>query len=258
MDAEALIERTVAAVARGYGALDRSGAAGLMLAVYYDGDASQLAPLAVELSEVGEHVRLDGYQRELGMPEVSNDPEVFPLCEALNERVLSDDDGSVLVEVYWLALAEHLHRLFGIPVLVHDVEMPIGEQLRRQGALPPADDPLAGFEVVVSVPVDEYRVAAVFLREGYLHGLGRLPDSREEWPIARLTELGRDPQVVAGRLPRGAVAAAVQDRAGEWHDAAVGPGAWLCVLPQRSGQDEPAVRYRDAAGADVDAREDDF
>jgi hypothetical protein len=43
-----------------------------------------------------------------------------------------------------------------------------------------------------------------------------------------------------------------------WHDAAVGAGVWLCVLPQCSGQKEPAVRYHDLAGDEVGFPEDDF
>lgn len=257
VDVEALIDRTAAAVAPGYRSLDLSGAAGLLLATYYDGDASQLAPLALELTEVNEHVDRDGYQEELGMPEVEDDPDVFELCEALNERIESDDDGYVLIEAYWLALAGHLHRLLGIPVLAHDVEMPIGEQLRRQRAAKPAGDPLAGLDVALSLRVDEHRVAAIFVREEDLWGAGRVPDPDGGWPLDRVTELGTDPQVLGGRLPRGAAAAEVQDRSGRWHEATVGPGVWLCVLPQRSGQVEPAVRYRDAAGHPVDFQEED-
>ena len=59
-------------------------------------------------------------------------------------------------------------------------------------------------------------------------------------------------------MPRGAVAATLRDRAGAWHDAAVGPGVWLCVLPQSSGRKEPAVRYHDVAGNLVGFPEDDF
>ena len=143
-------------------------------------------------------------------------------------------------------------------MLAHEIEMPIAEQLHRQLGTPPADDPLAGLDVAVSVRVDEHRIAAVFVREGYLWGVGRVSDLADEWPIGGVTELSFDPQVLAGNLPRGAVAAAVEDRKGKWHEASIGPGVWLCVLPQRSGQNEPAVRYLDAAGAKVDFPEDDF
>jgi hypothetical protein len=56
---------------------------------------------------------------------------VFALCEALNGRIDADEDGYVLLEVYWLALAGRLHELLGIPVPVPEIDMPIEEQLRR-------------------------------------------------------------------------------------------------------------------------------
>jgi hypothetical protein len=58
-------------------------------------------------------------------------------------------------------------------------------------------------------------------------------------------EVGRDPEVRAGWFPPGAVAALLQDRAGAWHEARAGDRAWLCVLPQRSGQGDPPIVYRD-------------
>jgi hypothetical protein len=197
VDDDTLVERTAAAVAEHYRSLDLSDAAGLLLANYWDGEADQLAPVALALTEVHENVGRDGEQEELGWPELA--PEAAALCERMNERILAE---FALGDAYWLALAAHMHRVLGLPVLVDD--------------------------------------------------------AREPWPVGFVTELGRNPLVVAGTLPRGAVAAAVQDRNGAWHDAAAGPGAWLCVLPERAGQDEPAVRYTDVAGAAVDFPEDDF
>ena len=72
------------------------------------------------------------------------------------------------------------------------------------------------------------------------------------------TEIGRSPQVLAGGLPRGAVSAEVRDRKGVWHAAVTLPGLWLCVLPQRSGQDDPQVRFRDLAGDPPAHHDDDF
>ena len=79
MDADTLIDRTAAAVAPWYRSLDLSGAAGLLLATRYDGDAEQLAPLALELTAVDEHVDRDGYQTELGPPESRGDRGLRPL-----------------------------------------------------------------------------------------------------------------------------------------------------------------------------------
>ncbi len=248
MDVDALVARTAAAVAEGYSALDLSHSAGLLLSTYYDGAPEQLAPLALELraGEVTPDVDRDGEQRELGMPEVHRDPEVFALCEALNEHILHDDDGYVVIEVYWLALANRMHTLLGIPVLACEIEMPIAEQLRRQLATRPSADPLAGLDVVVSLLIDEQRIAAVWRDEASLWGAARVPG--EPWPVGWSTRLGSDPEVRAGWLPPGAVAAFVCDRAGAWHEARTGGGVWLCVLPLRGGQDDPAVAYRDVEG----------
>jgi len=51
-----------------------------------------------------------------------------------------------------------------------------------------------------------------------------------------------DPEVRAGWLPPGAVAVSLRDRKGVWHEAQIGPGVWLCVLPQRAGQHDPPSR----------------
>jgi hypothetical protein len=102
----------------------------------------------------------NGEQRELGMPDVERDPAVFELCEALNALIEHDEDGYVLLEAYWLALAERLYVLLRIPVLVPEIEMPIAEQLRRQLGTPGPPDPLAGLEVVIAWPIDGERVAA--------------------------------------------------------------------------------------------------
>jgi hypothetical protein len=250
VDADALIARTAAAVAEGYRALELADAAGLLLDTYYDGAPEQLAPLALELraGEVTPDVERDGYQREVGMPEVERDPPVFALCEALNRRIEDDDDGYVVLETYWLALADRLHALLGIPVLACEIEMPIAEQLRRQQGVPTADDPLTGLDVAVALPIDPHRVAAVWREEMDLWGSARVPS--EPWPIASNTLLGSDPEVRAGWLPPGAVGACVRDRAGTWHEARTGGGVWLCALPQRAGQDDPPVAYRDVEGSE--------
>ena len=60
MDVEALISETAAIVATGYASLDVSNAAGLLLDSRYEGEASQLMPLVLELITVHEHVGRDG------------------------------------------------------------------------------------------------------------------------------------------------------------------------------------------------------
>ncbi len=240
------IEQIAAVVATGYADLPYADAAGLLLMPVWGED---LAPFALKLTEVNEDVGPDGYQEELGAPEISD-----PGLQAEAER-LEDDD---TLEAYWLALAARIHELLGIPVLVYEVDMPIAEQFRRQTNAP-VDDPLAGMDVLVRVDVDEHQVAAVTLREGmWRYGIARGTDPNESVPVGGgLTELRRDPQVVAGSLPRGAARVRVRDRLGVWHEAAVGRGAWLCVLPQRSrGDEEPPFEYLDAAGAPAELGED--
>jgi hypothetical protein len=70
----------------------------------------------------------------------------------------------------------------------------------------------------------------------------------EPWELAWNTLLGSDPEVRAGWLPPGAVGACVRDRTGAWHKARTGGSTWLCALPQRAGQDDSPVVYRDVEG----------
>jgi hypothetical protein len=124
----------------------------------------------------------------------------------------------------------------------------VAEQLRRQRGAAAPPDPLAGRDVLVSLRVDEHRDAAIYRNEWDVTGTARAPGG-EEHHVAWCTDLGGDPHVAAGRLPPGAVAARVRDRSGAWHEPVAGGGYWLCVLPQRAGQREPPVEYRDAEGA---------
>ena len=137
--------------------------------------------------------------------------------------------------------------------------MPIVEQLRRQRPSAEAADAFEGLEVILSVRIDEHRHAGLFVRDDMIFGSAHLPDVSDAWLVERATtEIGRSPQVLAGGLPRGAVGAEVRDRKGVWHSAVTIPGLWLCVLPQRSGQDDPEVRFRDLAGNPPPHHEDDF
>ena len=54
-------------------------------------------------------------------------------------------------------------------------------------------------------------------------------------------ELHYEPVPGWGLLPHGMTGVVMQDRKGEWHQAAVGRGAWLCVLPQRAGVTRPSL-----------------
>ena len=238
---EPLIDEVAAVVAPGYRELPLEDAAGILLVQMW-GD--ELAPFALELTEVHDDVMPDGYQEELGAPDLG---EEAPFDE-LRARV-QEDEG--LLNAYLLTLAARVHELVGIPVLVHEIEMPIAEQRRRQSKSAPQEDALAGMDVLVRVEIDEHRTAAVTLREGlWMYASARAGDPDEAHPIGPgLTEIGVDPHVVAGMLPGGATGVRVQDRKGTWHAAATGRGGWLCVLPQRSrGQEEPPFEYQDASG----------
>ena len=259
MDIEVLVSETAAIVATGYASLDVSNAAGLLLDSRYEGEAWQLMPVALELTTVHEHVERDAEQRELGEPAFDPASEASVKCEALNEALGAAEDGWVRVEDYFLALAHELHARLGMPVLAHEIEMPIAEQLRRQQPAAGADDPFAGLDVILSTRIDEYRHAGLFVRDDMIFGSAHLPDVSDAWLVERATtEIGRSPQVLAGGLPRGAVSAEVRDREGVWHAAITIPGMWLCVLPQRSGQTDPEVRFRDLAGNPPPHHEDDF
>ena len=183
MDVEALIGETAAIVATGYASLDLSTAAGLLLDSRYEGEAWQLMPLALELTRVHEHVGHDGEQRELGGPDFDPASEAGAKCEALNDALEVADDGWVRIEDYWLALARELHARLGVPVLVDEVEMPIAEQLRRQGSAAPAIDAFAGLDVILSVRIDEHRHAGLFVRDDMVFGSAHLPDVSDAWLV---------------------------------------------------------------------------
>ena len=243
---EASIDQIAAAVAPAYRALDCRGAAGILLTPLWGDD---LTPFALELSEVNEEVWPDGYQQELGAPEIT-DPDLRAQADRLRDENA--------LEAYWLALAAHLREVLGLPVLVHDVDVSIAEQYRRLTNAPP-EDPLVGRDLLVRVDIDEHLVVAVTWREGmWMSGIARGTGPSEFVLIgAGLTELCRDPQVVAGALPRGAARARVQDRQDVWHEATVGRSAWLCVLPQRSRDGvNPPLEFLDTKGAPVELGED--
>lgn len=175
----------------------------------------------------------------LGMPEDED-------CEPW--RVLRDTGDGWLEEAFVLALAERMHALSAVPALVENVQMPMEEQLRRQLAIAPPD-PLADRSVLVFARVDAHRIAALWRGEWGVEATSYYGTDDVGTGIGWCTLLGTGPAVLAGRLPQGALAAAVSDSRGVWHDAVTGGGYWLCVLPERVLQEQDAaVRYRDVAG----------
>lgn len=247
MTSDELIERTAAAIAPRYDELDFSDCAGVLLHGSWGVD---LTPMALELreGEVTPTVSRDGYQEELGSPVVPDE-----LGRELVEHIEQAPDGYVSTERYWLALAGQLHVRLGMPVLVVEIEMPIAEQLARQRGAP-SPDPLAGLDVDVSQRIDAHRMAAVWLDQELEHvASSRAPQDPQ--PLSGPNdEISRDPEVRAGWLPPGVAAVELQDREDVWHKARVGTRAWLCVLPQRSGQRHPDLRYRDVDGTQFDLR----
>ncbi|MBE2320552.1 hypothetical protein DVA67_031610 [Solirubrobacter sp. CPCC 204708] len=221
----------------------------MLLDTYYDGEAEQLVPLALELKneDVTPDFERDGDEQELGYPELDDRPAARDLCDRLNRRIDTAEDGHVLLEAYWLALAYVLHRELGMPVLAADCEMPIAEQLERQRGRTQPADPLAGLDVFLTWPIDEHRIAAVWRSDWGHQASARAP--LEPIEIGFNTEIGRNPEVRAGWLPPGAVGAQLRDRAGVWHEARADHQVWLCVLPQRAGQRDPAIRYLELGGA---------
>ena len=134
---------------------------------------------------------------------------------------------------------------------------PAKRQLRAKGLLPKAFDPLEGLEVAASSTIDAGHLAAVYALEGTLYGGAPLPGAQEPAHVGLLGELSRDPYVIAGHLPRGAVRAQVRGGRGTWHDTQAGTGAWICRLakPLRG---EVAVRYFNLADDEVPYPELDF
>jgi hypothetical protein len=134
---------------------------------------------------------------------------------ALRARVAVGEDWT-LVERFYLALARHAHELLGRPVLVYE-SMLMGEeeQLARQGGRGSATtDPLAGLDVIVSVRVDEHRVAAIWRvpEEGIVVASGSVGYDEETESVWRCTELGADPVVLAGQSTFRAFAITIEGR----------------------------------------------
>lgn len=165
---------------------------------------------------------------------------------ALRARVADGEDWE-LVERFYLALARHARDLIGWPVLVYEsMLMPEEEQLARQGGRGGATtDPLAGLDVIVSLRVDEHRVAAVWRsqEEGVVMASGSVGYGEGTESVWRCTPLGADPVVLAGELPPGAVAPVLSDGT-----PIVSGGYWICLTPYRSLPSDPQIRFLDVEG----------
>lgn len=109
MHDDALIERAVAEVAASVSALDRTGWAALLLYMY----GEDLSAVAWGMPDLDAPLEIDGdTMAELGM--LDGDGEAVTTLRA---RV-AGEDGWELQERFYLALAQHAHRLTGRPVLV--------------------------------------------------------------------------------------------------------------------------------------------
>jgi hypothetical protein len=237
VDEDALIEAAAADVAASVTALDRGGCVGLMLYPY----GESLSAVAWGLPDVEPPLGIDGdMMDELGM--LDGDGEAV---RALRARVA---DGAEWEPVgrFYLALARRTHELIEQPVLVYESMTPLEEQLARQGGRrgDASADPLVALDVLVSVRVDEHRVAAVWRdADGEVAACGSVGYSDEVWPVARCTDLGADPVVLAGRLPPGAVGVVGVDG-----ELVVAKGYWICKTSLRTLRREPEIAYRDCDG----------
>ncbi len=238
MDDDTLIERAAADVVAAHAELDVAGFEALVCWPYEE----QLEAMAHGVPKLREPYGLDPDE----MPEVEYLEASGDAAARLLARI--EDGEWRLSEAYFLALGRELHRRLGIPVLMTNLDTTEAEQLARQAGAAPAD-PLAGLDVVVSQRIDEFTVAAVWRGEWGLEGAASVARGDSALGIGYCSVLGFDPHVVAGRLPPGAVSVAVRGR-GDWHEPAIHDGAWLCVLPERAGQKEPKVIFRDGDGTE--------
>jgi hypothetical protein len=277
-----LLERAVTAATAAYVSVLEvpEGTLGLVLLVYFDGDAaSQLTPPAVAIPRAKldwclEHERLEDVWlpwdppevagEELGSPDAGEDPALNALLARINDGGYEEG----LLEEYLAALTRSLHAALGVLVVIEGLDVsfgaPLREQLRAQmddeqwaewtarDRLPRnrAPDRLLGsLDIVVSARIDPDRVAAVYERDGVLYADARLSSTRFSSELTRpVQQIGQDPAVVAGLLPDGAASVSVQDLCDDWHDGLVARGAWLCVLPHPGRGPLPPVEFRDAAG----------
>lgn len=205
---------------------------------------------------------------DLAVPDLHDDPALWALGEALLDHI-EQHDADDLVEVYFTALGDRLHALWGVPVGYESydgtrVDAPV--QVRRQlsaedaaawearGWLAPLDAPRPGEparDVLLAVALPDGRQAGISVDGDHRIGTHDLSGRGGVGLDRPIVLLGDDPAIAAGALPEGAVAARVQDLRDAWHDAMTGHGVWLCVLPHAARGGTPPVVFTDAAGAEV-------
>ena len=130
--------------------------------------------------------------------------------------------------------------------------MPYREQLARQSGKKPTKDPLADLDdVLVSLRVDEYRVAVLFRdAEGEIRGSGSYGYEDHPLPAGEpWTELGMHPVVLAGTVPGGTIGVSVRVGPGAWTEAEVHGSHWICQLAARVPEREAEIRYRSTSTA---------
>ena len=239
VDDDQLIEAAVAEAAQAYTDLDCGDGGGVLLYPYEPASA-----LALRVREVESFLAEGEELEELGMPE----PQGAAWTE-LEDRIEADGG---LEEPFYVTLAARLSAGLGCPVLVDEIGMPYREQLARQSGKKPTNDPLADLDdVLVSLRVDEYRVAVLFRdADGEIRGSASYGYEDRPLPAGEpWTELGTHPVVLAGKLPAGAVGVSVRVGPGAWTEAEAHGVYWICQLAARVPEREAEIRYRSTSTA---------
>ena len=268
MDDEAVLDAALAVAVPAYAALlDARPApppAGRLL-VYWDGDAPyQLVP-PLHVTTSAAPWRFDDAE-ELHLPAAVDEA---PAVVALH-RAIVDEERDLLA-----AWFDRLAAALPVPVVVESYDGIVGgapwaEQLR--GQLPPdvfaaldaqdvlprdrsADEALATLDVVLRHRISREHVAAVHRDRGVLwlsRRLDAVSSSGHGLPLdGPRHDAGGAPQVVGGLLPPGAARVEVTDLRDAVHEAQVGGGAWLCVLPHDALGGPPPVRFLAEDGTEV-------
>jgi hypothetical protein len=246
MEDDALIEAAATAAAAGIESLETAAWAGLLLIPYEPVHALVWGIPA----EPGADFEFDtGTAEELGfLPDPAS-----AAWEQVKARIDDgDDDG--LYEPFYLALASRIRAVTGLRTLVYDagIGMSYDEQVaREEGATENAADLLRRLDVLVSLQVDEMRVAVVYRDAQGVWSSGRYGYEDPE-PLGRWRDLGSNPAVLAGRIPLGAATVNLRVSApGPWMQPdALNRGAWICALDTRELRRAPQLRYLDAEGAE--------
>ena len=239
VDDDQLIEAAVAEAAQAYTDLGCGDGGGVLLYPYEPASA-----LALRVRDVESFLAEGEELEELGMPE----PQGAAWTE-LEDRIEADGG---LAEPFYVKLAARLSAGLRCPVLVDEIGMPYREQLARQSGKRLTNDPLAGFDdVLVSLRVDDYRVAVLFRDAvGQIRGSGSYGYEDHPLPAGEpWTELGTHPVVLAGTVPEGTIGVSVRVGPGAWTEAEVHGSHWICQLAARVPEREAEIRYRSTSTA---------